>query len=200
MANYLAKKWYLESTNGEPLEDWKIKPNPLWLDNLSKVNIFVGPNNSGKSRFLRYLLSLENENISPTFIDLDKLLELIIEIRRILESKFTNIPPHDNISYRLFPEYFYDARLTKSYIQINKGDTINIDHFIQSLVMVFKSADRSQIYKRLGMRSREFDIDQVIINLMPQMNEAIQRLMEFKGQFREGAKLKKIIYSRTSGP
>jgi AAA15 family ATPase/GTPase len=31
------------------------------LDNLSKINIFVGENNSGKSRFLRNLQSIEKD-------------------------------------------------------------------------------------------------------------------------------------------
>ena len=37
-----------------------------WLDKLSKVNVFVGENNSGKSRFMRNLASSEYLTILPT--------------------------------------------------------------------------------------------------------------------------------------
>ncbi|WP_317898550.1 AAA family ATPase [Aurantibacillus circumpalustris] len=40
------------------------------LDNLSKVNIFIGPNNSGKSRFLRHLFALENLKFTSDNYDL----------------------------------------------------------------------------------------------------------------------------------
>lgn len=48
--------------------DYVIKGGSVSLGNLSKTNIFIGENNSGKSRFLRYLfqtpfLSINNENV-----------------------------------------------------------------------------------------------------------------------------------------
>src|SRR5260221_11973490 len=35
------------------------------LPNLSKINIFVGPNNSGKSRFMRHLAAIEKIAFDP---------------------------------------------------------------------------------------------------------------------------------------
>ena len=48
-----------------------------WIENLSKVNIFIGPNNSGKSRFLRTLFSKGDLGYRTSDIDLEGLNQLI---------------------------------------------------------------------------------------------------------------------------
>lgn len=58
------------------------------LNNLTKVNLFVGPNNSGKSRFLRLLASMVDFEFSPEHsiddIDLvmDEFKKQVIEINK----------------------------------------------------------------------------------------------------------------------
>jgi AAA15 family ATPase/GTPase len=41
------------------------KAHENWLENLSKVNIFIGPNNSGKSRFMREMIKQDNLFFKP---------------------------------------------------------------------------------------------------------------------------------------
>jgi AAA15 family ATPase/GTPase len=63
--NYHIKEIYLNETfdrysiKGDSSNPSKIIPN------LSKINIFVGANNSGKSRFLRQLASTEKVSFAP---------------------------------------------------------------------------------------------------------------------------------------
>lgn len=47
------------------------------LKNLSKINIFVGENNSGKSRFLRFLVATKNLNFIPNDEDFFKIIQAI---------------------------------------------------------------------------------------------------------------------------
>lgn len=87
--SYLIKRWYLpyEQAKEEP-HQFSLKPNENWLEDLKKVNILIGPNNSGKSRFLRHLFRLSYELYSPTSFDLDHLIELINEIKNIIRNHF----------------------------------------------------------------------------------------------------------------
>lgn len=55
-----------------------------YLNNLSKINIFVGANNSGKSRFMRLLSAIEKIQFSPAF-DLQKIETLKYETKMVLQ-------------------------------------------------------------------------------------------------------------------
>lgn len=61
------------------------------ISNLSKINIFVGTNNSGKSRMLRSLSSEEDLLFSPASFELHRLNELIesfkTDLITVLDSK-----------------------------------------------------------------------------------------------------------------
>lgn len=58
------------------------------MSNLSKINILVGKNNSGKSRLLRLLLSEKELLFTPANFNLKKLSELFDEFRESLLSLF----------------------------------------------------------------------------------------------------------------
>jgi len=89
---YLIKKWFLP-------DEMKEEYHTEVLDDLSKVNIFIGPNNSGKSWFIRRLISLSNEMISPLDFDIDKVNyffnEYLKDIRNILAAK--EFPDYDSL-------------------------------------------------------------------------------------------------------
>lgn len=50
------------------------------IDNLAKLNIFIGQNNSGKSRFLR-LLSLKDHHLFPTDVDITKFNAIAAQLK-----------------------------------------------------------------------------------------------------------------------
>ncbi|WEA46823.1 AAA family ATPase [Priestia aryabhattai] len=63
------------------------------IDNLSKVNIFVGSNNSGKSRFLRGIFSLKgNLNFSPPkeTVDIERYYRIMLEFMGSLNGILRN--------------------------------------------------------------------------------------------------------------
>jgi len=128
--NYLVKKWYLGTEKDEPNKDWHLHPTGLWLDNLSKINIFVGPNNSGKSRFLRYLLSLENEKIRHTALDQDEILNTIDKIRNDIQNVYGYSRDYLN---RKYPEIFDDQFIPKPYLSANDRFSINLNTFLSGL-------------------------------------------------------------------
>lgn len=68
------------------------------IQNLSKVNIFVGANNSGKSRMLRELFQ-EDLKFIPSELKLDEVNNIIREYKNSLVLKFNNngIHGYDNI-------------------------------------------------------------------------------------------------------
>lgn len=68
------------TTNEGQLEQIK------YLEQISKVNIFVGPNNSGKSRFLREVLKALD--IQPLYIPKSKQTSLLEELKRLEEYLF----------------------------------------------------------------------------------------------------------------
>ncbi len=86
------KELFLDSVSG----DFDITPNnpERRLGGLSKINLFVGPNNSGKSRFLRELAKIE----APHFVPERSLKELrdwreylVSEIRKIISGNIADI-------------------------------------------------------------------------------------------------------------
>ncbi len=64
------------------------------LKNLSKINIFVGENNSGKSRFMRSLFFYNNIRDLPVFIpnneDFQKIKKGIFDFKKFLTNEFSN--------------------------------------------------------------------------------------------------------------
>ena len=68
MINIIFKmKTDFESSPNELLsinKDYNFKDSNYGLGNLTKTNVFIGENNSGKSRFLRYLFETNYYSIS----------------------------------------------------------------------------------------------------------------------------------------
>ncbi|HBG1591618.1 hypothetical protein KWV42_19335 [Clostridioides difficile] len=52
------------------------------IDNLSKVNIFVGANNSGKSRFLRTIFNLNSFNYTSDIVNLSYINNVIMDMKK----------------------------------------------------------------------------------------------------------------------
>ncbi|MDQ7950037.1 MAG: hypothetical protein REI93_14385, partial [Pedobacter sp.] len=66
------------------------------LDKLSKLNFFVGANNSGKSKLLRTLFSSKNKKIIPEGIEMIKLSEVISSFTQEVQIFFVR---NDMVSY-----------------------------------------------------------------------------------------------------
>lgn len=60
-------------------QDYNLLNHPYYFGELSKTNVFIGENNSGKSRFLRYLFetdwySLNEKSLEQFFIEMDQFI------------------------------------------------------------------------------------------------------------------------------
>ncbi|WPA86236.1 hypothetical protein [Bacillus cereus] len=58
------------------------------MNNLSKVNIFVGANNSGKSRMLRELFQEDGLKFIPADVDINEINNIITEYKEKIISIF----------------------------------------------------------------------------------------------------------------
>jgi hypothetical protein len=130
---YLIKKWYLPAEEDEFIKDYTFKTPESkgqdWLENLSKVNIFVGPNNSGKSRFMRHLLSLKTERFSPANYDLDRLITQIRDSLTELRQPYKN----QKIAKSTLSGLFNDKIIPLPYVESGNPKLINIDDFLKLL-------------------------------------------------------------------
>ncbi|MBW1619178.1 hypothetical protein [Empedobacter falsenii] len=75
------------------------------LNNLSKINIFIGPNNSGKSRFLRDLFSIEEIRYNLIQLKLIELSEIYDEVSINIKNLKINYPYE--VDNRLNVDNFY---------------------------------------------------------------------------------------------
>lgn len=67
-------------------------PNKYYiLDKLSKVNIFVGPNNSRKSRFVRCISSLERYEFETSDTKYNDYIDLYLSFKKALKTVLTDI-------------------------------------------------------------------------------------------------------------
>jgi len=128
------------------------------LKNLSKVNIFVGPNNTGKSRLLRKLFITQNLAWSGLLIEKDKskseFIDLLNKIREIgyqqdRNKEFSTTHGKDCESYYKLDELLEnliinpDALLPEQY-KLNKGDTSFYDK-----IKSFSTDKRSKLAETL---------------------------------------------------
>jgi predicted ATP-dependent endonuclease of OLD family len=77
--------------NSKEISNYQTSTGNKEIENLSKINIFIGPNNSGKSRFLRGLFSDPNPEFKIESIELKKLNSAIMELKNKLENYFKDI-------------------------------------------------------------------------------------------------------------
>ena len=112
-----------------------------FLDNINKLNIFVGANNSGKSRFLRRILSnpdchLYSDELTQRIIDEDiKHLDLINkklsqDYQWKLPSDFKNPSNMDIVSYTMY--------LYNTIVLMNDNENIELNRFKDILVQVMQ--------------------------------------------------------------
>lgn len=70
------------------------------INNINKINIFIGPNNSGKSRFMRQLFASENLNYKYEIFNKIKFDEVLQEFIHKIKSKYpTDLYDYDQNSY-----------------------------------------------------------------------------------------------------
>lgn len=75
---------------GKSLQNYSTVSNkPGAINNLSRINILIGQNNSGKSRFLRTLFNDKKLRYSSTDINLEKHNSVLKEIRSALKEVYT---------------------------------------------------------------------------------------------------------------
>ncbi len=73
--------------NTEEISNYKTSSSNE-ITNLSKINIFIGPNNSGKSRFLRGLFSNKNTKFKSNDINLTIINEAISELKNNIQKYY----------------------------------------------------------------------------------------------------------------
>ncbi|MGG1846182.1 AAA family ATPase [Bacillus wiedmannii] len=94
--NYLIKEI---SLNNEKYAGYVFEKDTKKISNLSKINIFVGTNNSGKSRMLRNLFIENPTMFTPSGVDLEKVNTVINEFKQRVTSSIVrnNIVDYDDI-------------------------------------------------------------------------------------------------------
>jgi hypothetical protein len=65
--------------------------SPGLLDNLNHINILIGPNNSGKSRFLRRLFAEENLEFKLLNYDIDPIKKVIADGTQEIRTTFDKL-------------------------------------------------------------------------------------------------------------
>jgi len=76
------------SLSPEIYQEYQIDKDPPVLSNLNKINIFIGPNNSGKSRFMRKLFMDEKSAIGIYRRDFKAVIEEIKNQTIAIRTKF----------------------------------------------------------------------------------------------------------------
>jgi predicted ATP-dependent endonuclease of OLD family len=88
----------------EIFKDYKIEDNSEFISNLSRINFFIGANNSGKSRFLRSLFESKNLKFQSYNLDLEKLNDPIRkfneQIDKIIEENILNDPHNESSRWK----------------------------------------------------------------------------------------------------
>jgi predicted ATP-dependent endonuclease of OLD family len=150
------------------------------LDKLSKVNIFVGGNNSGKSRFMRSLASMGDLRFSPN-CDIDKINKLkkdVTEsIQRAIASNssmyhnpnITSIPGITDVALQTDDEYF-----------CREGNDIlnDVSHIINRV-----ATDQSIVYLINGIMQRSDNLASDF--LRKEFAKEIEFLKELRGELPE---------------
>lgn len=120
-------------TNREDINDYFLQNetnSANYLPNFNKINIIVGANNSGKSRFMRYLMSFDK---FTAIKELDKVKKLIIEynIRIIsLNNEIDSmIQKHSEISERtIYVNGINTDRQKVEFFQNNKLEELRLEN------------------------------------------------------------------------
>ena len=71
----------------EVVNHYVFASNESYIDKVNRLNIFIGPNNSGKSRFLRNIFSDRELRIEVSEFDLKIILDIFTKILNEISSK-----------------------------------------------------------------------------------------------------------------
>ena len=71
------------------------------LNNLSRINIFIGPNNTGKSRFMRDLFNVEQHLFDKEPLQLNKYDEKLCELKEYLQDKLKTLIHNDELDLEI---------------------------------------------------------------------------------------------------
>ena len=97
------KNYEILGREGETPEAGALQP-------LAPVNLFVGPNNSGKSRFLRGLLKAESYVFRPSGFELDEIADMAAPLEALLKKIFGFYGVQGDFQTRLVSEVFPSIR------------------------------------------------------------------------------------------
>ena len=154
---------YLETNE---LESYSVKDDSDYLESINKINIFIGANNSGKSRFIRTLFSEENVKFIFDKFNIIKIDESIIEFKNQLADFFLRNSIAD----------YGDIRSNLSLLRPIKG--FNKETKIEDTVRVFNAIlntpgghptsgrlNGSEISSTIGNIARQYPL---LVNINPE--------------------------------
>ncbi|MCC0659234.1 AAA family ATPase [Clostridioides sp. ZZV14-6154] len=107
------------------------------IDNLSKVNIFVGANNSGKSRFLRTIFNLNSFNYTSDIVNLSYINNVIMDMKKKVMKSLTGVDSETDLNDKQYTFNYPDGSiLAETYrlinsLEVKKSLLLNEDNFQQ---------------------------------------------------------------------
>lgn len=125
------------------------------LDNLSKVNIFIGPNNSGKSRLLRNIYQEKTYDFLPSDFNYKAINTITREYNRLKKENFKAfiIGKPSNID-----SSFYSDIPELKYIQINTDYKSSISQWINNFSKMTENVKEAiRTNNRLGNSSKAIE-------------------------------------------
>jgi len=107
--------------NAESQKDYIVFKTNKELCNLSKINVLVGPNNSGKSRFLRSLFTNTNVEFKINDVDLENLNLLTSEIKSKIDAFFVKngVVSADGLNYKILKNLNFISTKTEDLSELN---------------------------------------------------------------------------------
>lgn len=175
---YIIKKLYFDdntykfisSDNGE-LE---------YLDNLGKINIFIGQNNSGKSLLMRKILLNENLRFFPTDASV-RLLNRSLETKIVdstvidlLNDGVSNINEYENGNIEeLFNEVFEKIQNFPKIIYLEQNDNYFINYYNDLINVIYANSKKPKVYNMHGYEVYSTDwtsLEEYIINSFEGIN------------------------------
>ncbi|WP_312314969.1 ATP-dependent nuclease [Empedobacter brevis] len=115
------------------------------LNNLSRVNIFIGPNNSGKSRFMRDLFIDNNITISEDYLNLKELRYTLIKCNDDFEN-FKKQYSNYNITHKIDL-----SKLKKNY---NKTELYDLFEYLKNKINNTNSNQVDFLFKELSRQKK----------------------------------------------
>jgi AAA15 family ATPase/GTPase len=152
------------------------------LDLLNRINIFIGANNSGKSRFLRSLFSDKNFSFELTAVDLLKLSELLKQIHRDIDRIFNKNGIADSSNTNIMG---VKATLSSFIDKFKKFDFPSVTPLIDDFnsfwgeLLIFKNQGASHIQHFTGNVDLTM-VDAVIREYVNEVNDSIKEIIPNK--------------------